>query len=142
MSTSAPTNCFTYGSLMYAPIMDAVSALECAGLPATLPGYRRHPVKDEDYPGMVADPAHSVAGILYRDLPAFALARLDAFEGEQYLRTSVVVLTAGGARVEAMTYVFRPEYAHLLLPGDWDYAHFLAVGRRRFERRYEGFGRM
>jgi hypothetical protein len=127
---------------MYEPIMNAVCALKCAGVPATLTGYRRHPIKDEEYPAMVPAPAGSVSGILYHDLPASALARLDAFEGGQYVRHPVTVLSAAGQPVAAETYIFRPEYAELLLPGDWDYARFLATGRHRFEQQYSGFRRV
>ncbi|GHT91687.1 hypothetical protein FACS1894116_00650 [Betaproteobacteria bacterium] len=135
-------NCFTYGSLMYEPIMSAICASKCAGVPATLPGYRRHPIRDEDYPAMVPDAAASVSGILYRDLPAAALTRLDAFEGEQYVRRPVTVLSADGTQLDAESYIFRPQYAELLLPGEWDYARFLASGRHRFEQQYGGFRRV
>jgi hypothetical protein len=134
-------NCFTYGSLMYEPIMSAVCALKCAGVPATLADYRRHPIRNEEYPAIVPAPAGSVSGILYRDLPASALARLDAFEGEQYVRTPVMVRTADG-HIAAESYIFRPEYANLLAAGDWDYAYFLATGRQRFEQQYGGFSRV
>ncbi|MDR2688529.1 MAG: gamma-glutamylcyclotransferase, partial [Azoarcus sp.] len=127
-------NCFAYGSLMYEPIMATVSAQKCAGIPATLEGYSRHALQGEDYPGMVAEAGGKIAGILYRGLPATAIARLDDFEGAQYLRTQVIVRTGDGSAIHAEAYVLRPEYAHLLLPGDWDYAHFLAEGRQRFQR--------
>lgn len=135
-------HCFTYGSLMCADIMTAVCGMELAAEPATLAGYRRHPVRDEAYPGMRPTPGHAVAGVLYRDAPPAAIERLDAFEGPQYERVTVGVRLADGNAIEADTYVFRPEYAGLLLPGDWDFDRFLREGKPRFERLYVGYDRI
>ena len=135
-------HCFTYGSLMCESIMLAVCGMALAATPARLAEFSRHPVRGEDYPGMVPAPGCEVHGVLYRDVPQEAIARLDAFEGAQYLRTTVAVTLTDGSLFEADTYVFRPEQAGLLLPGDWDYAHFLHEGRQRFERRYGGYGRI
>lgn len=136
-------HCFTYGSLMCEEIMFAVCGAAAASTPATLAGYRRHPVADEAYPGMVPAADAHVEGVLYRDLTPAAIARLDAFEGPQYRRDTVSVRLADGSTVvDAETYVFRPEFAHLLLPGDWDFEHFLRHGRAAFEARYVGYARI
>lgn len=131
--------CFAYGSLMCADIMAQVAGRALAGEPASLAGHARHPVAGEDYPGLVADPAGRVDGVLYRGLDAAALARLDAFEGEMYERRAVAVELAGGIRVAAWCYVFGDRYRDRLLPGEWRFDHFLAVGRTRFLARYVGF---
>ena len=131
--------CFAYGSLMCADIMSHVAGLPLAGRPARLTGHARHPVAGEDYPGVVADPAGSVAGVLYRGLDEAALARLDAFEGEMYERLAVAVDTADGEIVTAWCYIFRDPYRHLLQPGDWSFEAFLAVGKARFQARYMGY---
>lgn len=78
--------------------------------------------------------------MLYLDLNATALARLDAFEGPQYQRTQVTVTDSSGRRFSADTYLFRAEYAGLLLPGDWDPAAFEREGRQRFERAFLSSG--
>ncbi|PKO57250.1 MAG: gamma-glutamylcyclotransferase [Betaproteobacteria bacterium HGW-Betaproteobacteria-19] len=135
-------HCFTYGSLMCESIMFAVCGMPLAATPAVLEGFSRHPVRDEDYPGMVPASGSTVNGVLYHDVPPAALARLDTFEGSQYLRITVKVKLAEGGMLDADTYVFRPEHAALLLPGDWDYANFLRDGRQRFERRYVGYTRL
>lgn len=131
--------CFTYGSLMCADIMSHVAGQALAGEAASLPGHVRHPVTGEDYPGVVADPAGRVEGILYRGLGEAALARLDAFEGEMYERLAVAVNPVGGETVMAWCYIFRAPYRHLLLPGDWCFEAFLSVGKARFQARYMGF---
>jgi len=140
--TASGRHCFTYGSLMVPEIMAAVCGLKVQAVTAQLPGYSRHPVRGEEYPGMVPNANATVDGMLYLDLPPDALARLDTFEGEQYTRSTVIVLDARQRSIEADTYIFRPKYADLLLPGDWDYAAFLREGRQRFEQRYMGYQRI
>ncbi len=135
-------HCFAYGTLMCEDIMRAVSGHLPPHERAELADYARHPVVGEHYPGIRPRPGARVAGVLYRDLGSTALARLDAFEGEQYLRRSVTVRLADGSAVPAETYVFKPQYAHLLAPGDWDYDAFLRSGRGGFEAQYLGYTRL
>ena len=130
---------FTYGTLMSPDIMARVAGCRLAALPATLPGYRRSQVKGEVYPGISEDAAGQVAGILYLNLPAAALQRLDVFEGEMYERREVLVEDEGGAVRPAMTYVFRSAYLHLLTGIPWDFDQFLASGKKCFEEGYFGF---
>jgi len=134
-------HCFTYGSLMCEDIMTLVTGVAVRGVPAILRDHTRHPVRDEEYPGMVPRLGQQVGGVLYRDLPPDALRRLDDFEGEMYARQRVSVwLENGNLLLPAWAYVFRPAYAGLLQPGDWDFQRFLTEGKARFERHYLGFG--
>jgi gamma-glutamylcyclotransferase (GGCT)/AIG2-like uncharacterized protein YtfP len=130
---------FTYGTLMSADIMARVAGCRLAALPATLPGYRRSQVKGEVYPGISEDAAEQVAGVLYLNVPAAALQRLDVFEGEMYERREVLVKDEGGAARAAMTFVFRPAYLRLLTGIPWDFDQFLASGKKCFEEGYFGF---
>ncbi|MBT0961275.1 gamma-glutamylcyclotransferase family protein [Denitromonas iodatirespirans] len=136
-----PTACFTYGSLMCEDIFRAVTGQPCRTEPAALAGYRRHPVRGEDYPGIRPAGDATVDGVLYHGVSPAALARLDAFEGAHYLREAVEVRTVGGAMVAAWVYVFHPAQAHRLAPGDWDAAAFKRHGKVRFLRRYRPTGR-
>lgn len=133
---------FTYGTLMCADIMRAA----CGGLPAAssarLYGFSRHPVAGEEYPGIRRAPEACVEGVVYHDASPEQLARLDAFEGSQYVRQDVEIVLDDGRRLNAQTYVFADEQLHLLRPGDWNYTAFLERGRARFEGRYLGFGRV
>ncbi|NCA70865.1 MAG: gamma-glutamylcyclotransferase [Sphingobacteriia bacterium] len=135
-------HCFTYGTLMCPEIMSAVSGRALGGEPATLLGYSRHAVRDQDYPGIKPVAGARVQGVLYRNLDTLALRRLDAFEGEQYQRATIEVILPDGHRVSADTYVIKPEHASILLPGEWDFDSFLAVGKARFQSRYPGFSRI
>ena len=135
-----PDHCFTYGSLMCDDIMGAVcAAAPLSPLPARLAGFRRAPVIGVEYPGMVPAADGLVEGVLYLDLPATAWPRLDAFEGDEYQRSEVEVELAGGRRLMAWTYVFKPEYAERLGEGEWDFQRFLETGKARFEALYMGF---
>lgn len=136
-------HCFTYGTLMCPDIMARMSGRSWPSTPARLTGYRRFAVRGEDYPGIrpvSLGPAH-VDGVLYLDLDDAALARLDAFEGEQYLRCRVTVETTGPAYdprqfMTAEAYVFRPSFGAMLSPQPWDLASFNMDGKARFLARY------
>lgn len=133
---------FTYGSLMSPDIMAKVAGCRLAALPAILHGYQRSLVKGEVYPGIAEMAGGIVNGVLYLDVSAEALKRLDAFEGEMYDRREVTVQEAGGATRAAMAYVFSPEYRQLLTGIPWDFNEFLATGKKRFEDGYCGFGEL
>lgn len=126
---------------MCADIMSGVCGHTAAGEPAILYGFARHPVRDEHYPGIRPRSDAVVRGVIYRNVAPDALTQLDVFEGEQYRRTPVRVQLADGQEIVADTYVFRPEYAHLLLPGDWNFEQFLRAGKHHFITAYPGFAR-
>ena len=133
------TNLFTYGSLMFAPVWDSLVGSHYRSEPAVLGGYRRFAVKGEDYPVIKPDPTHScVEGVVYYDVSADDVARLDEFEGEYYLR-KVVHVIAGGRRVPAEVYSLRPQYYTIALPQPWDPDKFSHGGIHRFMAQYKGF---
>lgn len=132
-------NLFTYGSLMCEDIMAKVAGCQADRRQATLKGYFRARIRGEEYPGIIARPDTEVEGVLYHDLPAEAIDRLDTFEGKLYARQAVTVITAEGDPCSAMAYVVKPRYRHLLTGEAWSFAHFLAVGKAEFEKAYFGF---
>lgn len=134
-------HCFTYGSLMWADIMARVCGGELPSEAARLHGYRRHPVRGEDYPGLRPALAGVVDGRLYRGIDAAVWARLDVFEGADYERLQVEVELPDGRFETAGVYCFRVEQAVQLLPGDWDPQRFESEGRERFLAQYVGFSR-
>jgi len=106
---------------------------------ATLQNYRRSRIRGEEYPGIIADAGSEVAGILYLNLPDSALQRLDEFEGEQYTRQELQVITEQGSSCAAMAYVIKSQHSHLLTGETWSYEHFLAHGKSQFLSTYIGF---
>jgi gamma-glutamylcyclotransferase (GGCT)/AIG2-like uncharacterized protein YtfP len=142
MSTLQPPplqDLFTYGSLMCEDIMASVGGARLTGIPAILPGFRRFLVRDEQYPGVVAEDAGTVAGLVYHRISPAGWSRLDAFEGEMYERRPVTVHLESGAATQVYCYVFRPEFHHRLTTEQWDYAAFLRNGKQLFQRQYCGF---
>jgi len=133
-------NLFTYGTLMVPEIMYHVAGCTLQSVEVSLEGYVRYGVKGEQYPGVTARAASRVDGILYLDVGSEALRRLDIFEGKMYSRQSVrVVRKTDQQELEAMVYVFKPEYESLLTGEEWDLQRFLQNGREVFEQEYAGF---
>jgi len=131
---------FAYGTLMCTDIMRAASGCRVpAGIPGLLREHCRLYVRGEHYPGLVPRPGSSVAGILYRSLPAAAWALLDRFEGEMYRRCDVRVETGSGVSRPAQTYLVRPEYAARLEERLWELEEFLRYGKAAFQSAYRGY---
>ncbi len=78
-------------------------------------------------------------GVIYLDLTAEAIDRLDIFEGKHYndkmCRLSLKIM----ALSTAMTYVIKPRYRDLLTGEEWSFSDFLAVGKKKFEKSFLGF---
>ncbi len=131
---------FAYGTLMCADIMRAVSGCPVpAGRAGLLRGHCRLCVRGEQYPGLVPRPGASVEGIVYPAVPAAAWARLDRFEGDLYVRSSVVVELADATRLRVQTYLVRPGLSGCLEERVWDLEHFLRHGKAKFESAYAGY---
>jgi len=124
---------------MCADIMAFVAGVALQSSTAIMPGYRRLRVREEHYPGVIADADATVAGLIYHHLSTDCWSRLDAFEGKMYERKTVTVLLANGTQAQVYCYVFRPEFHHRLTTEAWDYAAFLQAGKQEFQSRYCGF---
>lgn len=133
---------FAYGTLMSPEIMEKVAGCRPEARVALLRGFRRSRVRDEQYPGIREEVGDVVPGLLYLDVPATAMQRLDIFEGERYERRQVVVQEEDGTVRAAMTYVFRPAYHELLTGIPWDFDEFLVSGKKKFEDGYFGFSEL
>jgi hypothetical protein len=129
---SATTSFFAYGSLLVPRVMRGVTGKSFPDEPAVLPGYARYRIAGESFPGIVEEPGARTEGTLYRSVDPGAMALLDRFEDEFYVRKRVAVLDRGGATVFAETYVIPEERRSLLSSRPWD--------REAFERDdLEGF---
>ena len=118
-------NLFTYGTLMCAQIMEAVSGCRLPRTPAKLGGYRRRGVTGQWYPAIVPRAGECVEGVVYRNVPPPAWRSVDTYEGQMYRRERVKVRSLDGESLVAWTYVFRPEYRRYLSRSDWSYPAFL-----------------
>ena len=134
----SPAHLFAYGTLMLPQVMAAVAGGVYRGVPALLPDHARYGLRGETYPGLVPEARRATDGILYRDVDAQALQRLDAFEGDWYVRTPVAALVDGEA-VAAVTYVLVEAQRHRLHRRRWSLARFEARHLAGFLRDYRGF---
>lgn len=140
---------FTYGSLMFPGVWRRVVHGDYRRVQGSLVGFSRHPVDGETYPGVRAQAGGRVEGVVYFDVDASDLRRLDVFEGDEYERKTVAVrvegivdpavgdgLAAGmgGGPVRAEVYVYR-DLARLR-DGDWSQDRFEREGMTRFRERY------
>lgn len=130
---------FAYGVLRVPAIFAAVSGLELRGTAAILRGYRCEGVRGEAYPAIMTDPSETVTGRLYHGLSPHAIAALDRFEGDEYRRRVVTVITDDGRAKQACCYVIAPRWRRRLDGRLWDPEQFerlhLAAYLRRLRRR-------
>lgn len=100
------THIFTYGSLMFPPVWQRVVRGSYRSAAARLDDHARFEIRNETYPGVIAQAGASVSGMLYFDVSPPDVAALDAFEGIEYRRDSVLVRLESGASVAAGTYIY------------------------------------
>ncbi len=135
---------FTYGTLMFPEVWQAVVGREFASVPGTAAGYAIYRVQDAVFPGIAAaDERDSVRGVVYLDVDHASVARLDLFEDDFYVRRSVWIDCEDGERRAADAYVVPPENESVLTDERWDRAKFVASGGlEQFIRRFQGFARV
>ena len=100
-------NLFTYGSLMFPEVWTRVVAGDYRSVRARANGHARFEVRDQTYPGMVAEAGSSVEGVLYLGVDDADLTRLDRFEGDDYVRASIELACADGVARGAQTYLYQ-----------------------------------
>ncbi len=109
---------FTYGTLMRPELMQFIcSRTFSKPMAASLCGYQRHSLKHRHYPGIIPRRGKLTRGYLYR-VNAIDLKKLDLYEGDEYDRQMVRVLTRQGAR-QAWCYIWKQENIGQILPEDW-----------------------
>lgn len=131
---------FVYGTLMFAEIREALAGRDFKSFPATLNGYRRLSIflaGRAPVPGIVADEAASVEGLVLRGVDRRSLWIFDTFEGVKgglYSRERVQVKDNEGRSVQTLTYISGMAVRDML-KGHWDPETFkkrhLVAYRRR-----------
>jgi len=103
--------------------------------PAVLRGFAKRRVQDEVFPGIFADDESEVRGQVMYNLTPEHFEVLDEYEGDYYLRTPVTVEAEGAGQIACFTYVFNPDYHHLLSDEEWtfqplsdEYIHLMLYG--------------
>jgi len=112
-------NLFTYGTLMDPAVWARVAGEECERQRTVLQGYEARKLRGVNFPGLVEAPGVRTEGLLYRDVSAEAMARLDAYEDDFYTRVALPVELEDGTTVEAEVYLIVPENRSMVLPERW-----------------------
>ena len=135
---------FTYGTLMFPAVWQAVVGQSFRTVPGTLRGFAIYRVADAVFPGVVAARDDSaVRGVIYLDVDAAAVQRLDQFEDEIYRRETLSIECDDGRSLPADTYIVPSEYSAALTNEPWTAEEFCARGDlERCVARYGGFRRL
>jgi gamma-glutamylcyclotransferase (GGCT)/AIG2-like uncharacterized protein YtfP len=135
---------FTYGTLMYPEVWQAVVGRMFDTVEGTAAGYAIYRVADAVFPGIVAAGENDVVrGVVYLNVEHASLARLDLFEDDFYERQSLWIDCDDGERRAADAYVVPAENREVLTGERWDRAAFVASGGlEHFISRFRGFDRV
>lgn len=135
---------FTYGTLVFPEVWQAVVGRPFATIAGHVSGYALYRVRDAVFPGMVATTTSEIVpGVVYLDVDEAAIAQLDQFEDHIYRRQTVPVACDDGHLREAETYVVPPEHRPALTEEPWTCEAFAERGDlEQFMRRYRGFARL
>jgi gamma-glutamylcyclotransferase (GGCT)/AIG2-like uncharacterized protein YtfP len=125
-------NLFVYGSLLVPLVFERLTGVSRQGIPALLEGYARYPLSGEVYPGLMEESGAATIGLLVDDISPLVLDMLDQFEGADYERRSVEVLTLLGNVAMAETYILTPCGRSQIVPVFWDVDVF--VSQKRWQR--------
>jgi gamma-glutamylcyclotransferase (GGCT)/AIG2-like uncharacterized protein YtfP len=135
---------FTYGTLMFPEVWQAVVGRSFTTIRGVVRGFAIYRVCDAVYPGIIASDATCVVeGLVYLDVDAASIAKLDAFESDFYERRTIAVACADGCELPADCYVVPHAARHALTAEPWSAAEFVARGDlQRFTDKYAGFDRV
>lgn len=115
---------YTYGTLQVGALIGQIVGRPLVGVAARLEGYVRYRVAGRVYPAIVEAAGAEVPGVVYAELGADDLERLDRYEGGLYARRELPVWVGEDAIV-ASTYVLRPEFEHRLSSEPWELEEFV-----------------
>ena len=135
---------FTYGTLMFPEVWNAVVGRSYASVDGTLHGFAIYTVRDAVFPGIItAHESDAVRGVVYLDVENVSLARLDRFEDDFYRRETLSIDCSDGHERSADAYVVPAENRAILSEQAWSRDEFLTSGGlEHFIRRFQGFSRL
>lgn len=125
---------FFYGTLLDEDVRRLVLGERApAGVePAILAGWQRLILEGVAYPVIVPVADQAVDGAVARGLDAAASARLERYEGPDYVRAAAEVrLSASGRSLAVNVFVPRPGFRVIGRPG-WDLKHWQRQVKPRF----------
>jgi gamma-glutamylcyclotransferase (GGCT)/AIG2-like uncharacterized protein YtfP len=136
-------NVFTYGTLMFPEVWQAVAGRPSASINGQVSGFAIYRVRDAVFPGIVATTSGVVQGVVYLDVDDETVRRLDRFEDDFYERQPVTVDCDDGTRRQAEAYVVPDQRRGVLTDEIWSPDGFAARGDlERFLTQFAGFRRL
>lgn len=135
---------FTYGTLMFPEVWQAVVGRAFASVEGVAAGYAIYRVSGAVFPGIIAaSEGAAVRGVVYMDVDEPSVARLDRFEDDFYRRETLSIDYDDGRRRAADAYVVPAANRAILADEPWDRDAFVASGGlEHFIHRFAGFGRV
>ncbi len=113
----APDVLFVYGTLQFDAVLKALLGRVPASNPASAPEWRAAALEGRVYPGLVAAPGATAAGLLLTDLTDQEWRLLDAFEDDRYDLREVALSTGD----RGLAYLWPSGETR---PENWDPAEF------------------
>ncbi len=110
---------FVYGTLMYPDVFFQVSGRCPEYETALLPDFCPRRLSGRPYPGLVPCLGYQTKGLLLYGLDLDNMARLDAYEGEEYTLVAIEVISQG-QRVAAQVYALSEAFYGLLEEEVWE----------------------
>lgn len=111
---------FTYGTLMDAAVWARVAREKCGSRRAVLRGYEARQLRGVTFPGLVECEGADTPGLVYLNVSAAALARLDEYEDDFYERVPVPVILDDGTSLTADVYLIKSAYRDVVLTKRWE----------------------
>jgi gamma-glutamylcyclotransferase (GGCT)/AIG2-like uncharacterized protein YtfP len=135
---------FTYGSLMFPEVWKIVVGREFETVKGTLASHSIFRVRDATFPGIIAASSECVVqGLVYLNVDAASVERLDRFEDDFYERRSLPIECRDGLRRNADAYTVPPQHRQVLTAEPWAAETFVSSGGLAdFIQRFQGFSRL
>ncbi len=97
-----------------------VAQEKCVRHRAVLHGYEARKLRGVTFPGLVECAGAVTPGLVYFDVSAAAMARLDAYEDDFYERLPVPVVLEDGSKLVPDVYLMLPAYPDMVLSERWE----------------------
>jgi gamma-glutamylcyclotransferase (GGCT)/AIG2-like uncharacterized protein YtfP len=124
---------FCYGTLRVPEIARVVlNGTLPAAQPAALAGYGCYAIAGKNYPAILPAADNCAVGLLYHRLTPADWARIDRYEGAEYKRIRVKVMTCDRRRIRAWTYVLRWQYETRISGQIWELPRFRTLHLSRY----------
>ncbi|MEN8259282.1 MAG: gamma-glutamylcyclotransferase family protein [Pseudomonadota bacterium] len=115
---------FTYGTLEFPEIMQAITGRLFRAVPGTLENHAAYLLRRRVYPGLRYDLNQTTVGTLYLDIDERSKKILDWFEDNCYQRRPVSVALHNGAMCRTEVYLLAPTHRQLLTKTRWNPTRF------------------